>query len=86
MCLEEMFGETEPSKEKYLTFAKMTRYMALCTELIDAGKTDFDWKYLASKGKLCERDFDEEFWKDELIKVGVGSYQDCHSEFIKNTV
>ena len=86
--LDEIFldREPKPTQEEYCKYQKISRYIQMCLRLIDDDKEDFDWKYLANNGLLCQRDFNPEYFAESLKKAGIGSYKEynkAYSERVK---
>lgn len=73
---EILVGYDEKNDEKvqsgFKNYRKYDRLISLGLEmLIDGQLEEWDWKYAADYGWLCEMDFEEDWCKKDLEKVGI---------------
>lgn len=59
----------EERLKKYKEYEKYDRLFKIGQNQIKCGLKNWDWKYLAEGGHLCERDF--EWFKEEIENAGI---------------
>jgi hypothetical protein len=69
LCLDDIVYSEEIDYEAY---EKCRRLINLGLDQVINGKlTEWDWKYMAKHGWLCEHDFSEQRFKKELEAEGI---------------
>ena len=58
-------------KKSYKDYQLYDRMIQIGESMIDGGLENWDWKWVANEGHLCDMDWKEEWFKDNLEKAGV---------------
>ena len=75
LCLDDV---VYAEKIDYKEYGKLRRLISLGMDQIIEGKLkNWDWKFMAKKGWLCEHDFEPDRFKGQLEKEGITKEDYC---------